>query len=62
MPTARFDAWRGNFAHALNAVSSQPKMTAVTAASPGSPLRITCNPDTTSGSAFDVKLIALPVG
>jgi hypothetical protein len=26
MPTARFDAWRGNFAHALNAVSSQPKM------------------------------------
>jgi hypothetical protein len=37
-------------------------MTAVTTASPGSPLRITCNPDETSGSAFKVKLIAIPVG
>lgn len=37
-------------------------MTAVTPASPGSPLRITCNPDEASGSAFSVKLIAIPVG
>lgn len=36
-------------------------MTAVTPASPGSPLRITCNPDEASGSAFSVKLIAIPV-
>lgn len=37
-------------------------MTAVTPASPGSPLRITCNPDEASGTAFSVKLIAIPVG
>lgn len=58
LTTVDFVQWTSPAANSRQSLSLQ----AVAAASPGSPLRLFCSFDDGNGSAFESKLVAIPVG